>query len=140
MNNLIKHDGIVDHVEGNCLKVRVLQTSACASCKVAGHCHSSEGKEKLIDIYGVEDIEKYSKGDHVTVVASSKTGANAVLLAFVIPFVIMVGMVFLVSRFTSDEPIMALSGILCLIPYYIVLFMMRDRLRRKFSFSIEDHY
>ncbi|MBR1462906.1 MAG: SoxR reducing system RseC family protein [Prevotella sp.] len=140
MSHLIKHDGIIDHIEGRNLKVRILQTSACASCKVASHCHSTESKEKIIDVYDVKNIGNYSKGDPVTVVVSSKTGANAVLLAFVVPFVIMVGVVFLISRFTVEEPVMAMAGIISLIPYYILLYYYRERISRKFTFSIENYH
>ena len=48
--NKIKHTGIVDGVEGECVKVRILQASACSACKVAAHCNASEMKEKMVEI------------------------------------------------------------------------------------------
>ena len=53
MSDLIKHQGIVEKVDGMHVKVRIVQTSACSSCSAKGLCNASESKEKLIDVYGV---------------------------------------------------------------------------------------
>ncbi len=131
------HNGIVQEISGDCMKVKIIQTSACASCKVASQCHASERKEKIVDVYNVSDASDYQVGQNVKVIASSQTGANAVLLAFGIPFLILVGAVFGCSRLTSDEPTMALAGLISLIPYYIILYLARDRIRQKFAFSVK---
>ena len=47
MSNKIKHNGVVDGVEDGCVRVRILQSSACSACKVAAHCNTSETKEKI---------------------------------------------------------------------------------------------
>ena len=81
MENKIKHVGVVESVVGECVKVRVVQSSACASCKVAKQCNTSESKEKIIDIYTKDN--RYSAGDRVNVMASYNVGkrlANAVEL------------------------------------------------------------
>ena len=56
MSDTIKHLGIVENINGPYVQVRILQTSACASCSVKGHCNASETKEKLIDVYNGKDI------------------------------------------------------------------------------------
>jgi positive regulator of sigma E activity len=46
---MIKHDGIVIAVNGDgTVRVRIVQTSACASCKAKAMCASAESKEKEI--------------------------------------------------------------------------------------------
>lgn len=50
MSNKIKHNGVVDGVEEGCVRVRILQSSACSACKVAAHCNASETKEKIIEV------------------------------------------------------------------------------------------
>ena len=140
MHNKIKHDAIVEEFKDGCLKVKIIQASACAVCKAASHCHASESKEKIVSVYGVSESDGFSKGDQVTVWASMETGRNAVLLAFVLPFVLMVSVVFLMSRFTTEEPLMALSGVGILVPYYILLYMFRDRISNRFSFKVEKYH
>lgn len=137
MGDKIVHEGIIEKIGNGCIKVRIMQTSACASCKVSGHCHVSESKEKNIDIYDVKDIHHFSIGESVLVTTSLHTGANAVIVAFVIPFVILVTTVFFSSAFTDQEPLMAMTGICSMIPYYTILYVMRNRLGQKFSFNIE---
>ena len=64
MSEKIKHSGVVESVDGDCMKVRILQTSACAGCKAAGVCNAAEKKEKVIYIYRVgvktKDENKYA--------------------------------------------------------------------------------
>ena len=135
MSNKIKHSGIVEEIADGCMRVRIVQTSACAACKVAAHCAASEKKEKIVDVYDFPSACK--TGDTVTVVASSRVGMNAVLMGFGVPFLIMILALYIASRFTSDEPLMALVSIACLVPYYLLLYMVRDKIKEKFAFSVE---
>ena len=137
MSNKISHSGIVDSIESGCLHVRILQATACGSCKAASTCNASERKEKIIDVYGVDDTSAYSVGQRVTVVASSGMGIKAVLLAFGIPFVILLTVLFAGSCLTGDEGLLALLSIVCLVPYYIILYKCRDKLQEKFTFYVE---
>ena len=138
MSNRIKHSGVVDKIEDECVKVRIVQSSACSSCNAARLCNAAEKKEKIVDVYNVRPSD-YNVGDTVMVVASSRVGMNAVLLAFGIPFILLVTVVLLVSRLTDEEPLMAMAGICSLIPYYIILYLNRHRMQEKFSFTIEKH-
>lgn len=138
MSNRIKHSGVVDSIEEGCVKVRIVQSSACSSCHAARLCNAAEKKEKIVDVYNVRSSD-YNVGDTVMVVASSQVGMNAVLLAFGIPFILLITVVFLVSRITDEEPLMAIAGICSLIPYYIILYLNRHWMQEKFSFTIEKH-
>ena len=50
MANTIKHQGIVENINGSHVMVRIVQTSACAACSAKGHCASADTKEKMIDV------------------------------------------------------------------------------------------
>ena len=67
---------------------------------------------------------------------SRQMGMKAVVLAFVLPFLLMVGVVFVVSLFTRDEPLMALCGLVSLIPYYIIIYACRKKISEKIAFEI----
>ncbi len=137
MKNNIKHFGIVDEVEGERIKVRITQSSACSSCRVASHCNASESKEKLIDVYGSNGIS-VSKGDKVVVVAAEGSGLFAVVLTSVIPLVILVAVLVICVYVTKDEAFSALVSLCALIPYYFVIYFFRNRIRERLSFSIEE--
>lgn len=134
----VRHRGVVDEVGERYVKVRIVQTSACASCKIANHCTTSEMKVKTIDVYGVDDAEKYIKGQEVVVCASMDVARRALLFGFGIPLVLLVAVVALMLCFTGNEGLSALTGLLSLIPYYIILYVFRSKLQKKLRFWIEN--
>lgn len=134
--NKIRHSGIVDGVEGPCVKIRILQASACSTCKVAAHCNASETKEKIVEVR-VADAASYHPGDSVVVVADASVGYRASLYGYLLPLVAMVATLIAVLATTHSEGMAAVSALGILVPYYAVLYLMRNRLRNRFSFKIE---
>ena len=136
MSNKIKHAGVVDGVEGECVRVRILQSSACSACKVAAHCNASETKEKIIDVMDA-DASHYQKGDQVMVVADTAVGFRASLYGYFLPLILMVVTLVGVLPATHSEGLAAVSALGILIPYYVLLFLMRNKLRNRLSFTLE---
>lgn len=134
--NKIKHSGIVDSVEDECVHIRILQSSACSACKVASHCNASETKEKLIDVADVQ-AAVYHPGDLVTVVADASVGFRASVLGYLLPLAFMLITLIVVLTITRSEGAAALSALGVLIPYYIVLYLLREKMKTKLSFTIE---
>lgn len=134
--NKIRHSGIVDGVEGSCVKIRILQASACSACKVAAHCNASETKEKIVEVR-VADAASYHPGDSVVVVTDASVGYRASLYGYLLPLVAMVATLIAVLATTHSEGMAAVSALGILVPYYAVLYLMRNRLRNRFSFKIE---
>lgn len=136
MSNKIKHAGVVDGVEGECVRVRILQSSACSACKVTAHCNASETKEKIIDVMDA-DASHYQKGDQVMVVADTAVGFRASLYGYLLPLILMVVTLVGVLAATHSEGWAALSALGILMPYYVLLFLMRNKLRNRLSFTLE---
>ncbi len=134
-NTIIRHQGIVENISGSHLQVRIVQTSACASCSVKGHCSSAETKEKLVDVYDV-DAASYRPGDRVWVAGRLSMGAMAVLLAFILPFLVLIVSLFVLMAVRNDELFAALGSLALLIPYYYILWLNKARIGKKFSFSV----
>lgn len=138
MNNNIKHLGIVESIDGSHVRVKILQSSACSSCSVKGHCNVSETKEKIIDIHDKESADCCSVGQQVMVCGTTSMGMKAVLLAFVLPFVVLFLALFVTMRITDgDEVTSALVSLCTLIPYYIIIYLLRNKISRTFSFTLE---
>lgn len=136
MSNKIKHNGVVDGVEEGCVRVRILQSSACSACKVAAHCNASETKEKIIEVQ-VADADRYQRGDSVIVVADTAVGFRASLYGYLLPLILMVVSLVAVLKITQSEGYAAMSALGILIPYYVGLYLLRNKLRNKLSFSLE---
>ena len=137
MENSIRHEGTVESVDGEHIRVRIVQHSACSACKVASHCSASESKEKIVDVLNVANTESLKKGDAVVVSASGDVAGSALLLGFGLPFVVLVAVLVVVLLLTDNEGLAAVSALVALIPYYAVLWLFRDRIRRKMAFELE---
>ena len=137
MSDKISHSGVVDSIMGNVVKVRIVQSSACASCKVAGHCNASESKVKIVDVVSPLSGD-YKLGQEVVVSASKDVANRALLLGFGVPFLLLVSVLVIALRFLSDEGAAALLALGALVPYYFLLWLLRDRIQQKISFQIED--
>ena len=111
MGTKISHSGIVESISDGCVQVRILQTSACAACKVAGYCHASESKEKIVDVQNVRDAARLKVGDSVTVCASRDVANKALLLGFGLPFLILVSVLLIALKLFSDEGMAALTAL-----------------------------
>lgn len=136
MSRKICHEGVIDSIEEGCVHVRILQSTACGTCKVAGYCNAAEAKEKLIDVYTTH-ATSYQVGDAVTVSTSQDVVAHALLWAFGLPLVLMITVLVLVLWQTGNEGLAAQSSLLVLVPYYGLLFLLRHRMRRQMTFEIE---
>lgn len=136
MADIIKHRGIVVKTDGPHVVVRIVQTSACAACTAKGMCNASESKEKQIDVY--EPGASYRIGEEVVLCGSTSMGMRAVGLAFGVPVLILMAALFVTMQVTDGDALLsALVALLAIIPYYIGLYLMKDRMNRTFSFVIE---
>ena len=137
MNQIIRHSGIVDSVEDGCVHVRIVQTSACAACKVAGYCNAAESKEKIIDVY-CDSYAQYTVGQPVEVYTTGGVEVKALLWAFGIPFVLLLCVLFTTWALTGDEGLSALCALFALVPYYFIIWLLRDKIREQLTFHIEQ--
>ncbi|NCC09585.1 MAG: RseC/MucC family positive regulator of sigma(E) [Bacteroidia bacterium] len=136
MTNTIKQSGIVESINGSHIQVRIIQTSACASCSIKGHCTASECKDQIIDINDWSS-STYSVGEQVWIIGETSMGVFAVLLAFIIPFILLISFLFLFMSLLGSELYAALLALCSLIPYYITLHLNKTRLKQKLSFTIK---
>ena len=136
MADIIKHRGVVEKIEGTHVVVRIVQTSACSACSAKGLCNASESKEKQIDVYGVQ--ASYRIGEEVVVCGTTSMGMRAVLLAFGVPLLILLLALFVTMRITDGDALLsAFVALLAVMPYYLLVYFMKDKLGRTFSFTIE---
>lgn len=136
MSNKISHSGVISSISDSCIKVQIVQTSACAACKVASHCNVAESKVKIVDVFC--DTKDYHVGQQVVVWASKDVANNALLLGFGIPFLLLVCVLMIALKFTGSEGAAALSAIGSLVPYYLLLWAMRHRIQKQISFHVKE--
>ena len=134
MEDAIRHTGIVERVEGNMATVRIVQTSACAGCHAAKMCMASESRDKRIDARMTRPV---AVGDEVQVVVREELGWLAVLLAYVIPFLLLVAAVAGLGRIGWSEAKAGTGALVSVAIYYVILRLFRDKLQKRFTFYVE---
>lgn len=133
MEEDIRHTGVVLSTDGEKVRVEILQTSACAACKAKQMCMSSESQQKIIDAIMSEPMKA---GDEVEVVVREHLAWKAVLLAYILPFIVMVGVIAALDLLTDwSEAITGTLSLCAIALYYIGLSLFKHRLQKQFSFT-----
>ena len=131
----IRHSGVIERIENDVVFVKIVQLSACSGCQAKSLCKISESKEKIVEVR-VPDVTAYKVGDPVVVTGTASQGAKAVVLAFGLPLIILLSVLIVLTQVTGDEAKSALIALLIMVPYYAVLYICRNRIKRVFQFSI----
>lgn len=132
---MIKHSGIISKKNNNILTVDIEAMSACANCHAKGMCTSLDKKTKQIDVNSSDDSFKI--GDKVFILMEEKLGTKAILLGYLIPFIILIVTIIILINLLESEGLAGLCSIAVLIPYYLILFIFRKKIEKTFYFSIE---
>lgn len=138
MANVITHQGIVENITDTHVFVRIIQTSACAHCSAKGLCSSADTKEKVIEV--TQPHAPYQVGESVTIIGQTSMGMMAVLVAFFIPFLVLIFSLFISMHVSGGNEL--LSGLISLgvlIPYYFMVWLNKAKLKKNFSFTIKPN-
>lgn len=136
MNNTVSHEGIITSINEDEVQVKILSRSGCVSCNIKSACNMSEMQEKIITIPAPKD-KNLSIGQEVKISIGIGQANKAVVFAYIIPLIILVSMIFVLNALKLEEGINALISIGSLIPYYLILFLFRDKIKRKFEYEID---
>ena len=132
----IEHEGIVSKIEGEKVIVNLTNVSNCSSCHVQGMCSVSDVDKKEIEVINDQN-NPFKSGDKVEVSFSKTSGPKALFLGYVLPFLFVMVTLVVTFQITGDEAISGLSSLAILIPYYVVLFMFRSKLKKEFAFRLK---
>ena len=153
---MIKHDGIIIALNGDgTARVRIVQTSACAACKAKAMCASAESVEKEMTVQLTVDSLQLTVGDAVEVMVQQKMGWKAVVLAYLLPFFVMLAVMFVgdgllamgdgllamgdgqlaMGDGAKREAVLGTVALCAMALYYLVLGMFKDKLQKEFSFT-----
>ena len=132
----ISHEGIITKIDDDMLEIKIVAQSACALCHAKSACGMGEQKEKVLTVPKPEGQE-FQLFQKVKVIMSLNQGNKAAVLAYLIPIVLLLAVLFLCLGLGLSEGLSALISIVSLIPYYIILYIQRDKLKRRFEYRIE---
>ena len=134
MGSKIEYPGLISQVNDRVVQVKIVQKTACADCHAKSMCNLSDMKEKILEI--PDNGYNFKPGDEVLVVGATSLGLKATMLAFLFPLLVMLASLLLGIRLFGSEIAGAGVAILSLIIYYMVLYSKKDKLKRKFVFTL----
>ena len=132
----ISHEGIVTKITNDELEIKILAQSACAACHAKSACGMGEQAEKTLIVPRPKG-KNFAPNQKVNVKMAIGQGNKAAVLAYLIPIILLLAVLFVCLGLGIGEGLSALLSIVALIPYYIVLYLKRDKLKKRFEYSIE---
>ncbi len=131
--NLVKHEGIVSKISEKTITISLKGNVNCEGCKAQSACGVSDSNDKEIEV--INATQSYKINEPVNVLLKRELGLKAVFWAYVFPFILMF-IVLVVTSFFFKEWIAGLISLFVLIPYYLMLYISKDRFQRAFQVSI----
>ena len=132
----ISHEGLVTKITDDELEIKILAQSACAACHAKSACGMGEQAEKILTVPRPKD-QDFALNQKVNVKMAIGQGNKAAVLAYLIPIILLLAVLFVCLGIGLGEGLAALISIVALIPYYIVLYMKRNKLKRQFDYIVE---
>ena len=136
----MKHSGVISKITQSAITVSLEGNVNCESCNAKAACGISESNSKDIEITSPPErqagtFQSFSINERVDVVMQTELGLKAVFWAYVFPFILMI-VVLIVSSNLFKEWVAGLLSLIVLIPYYFLLFVLKNSFRKSFKISI----
>ena len=135
-SNIISHEGVVTKITDEELEIKILSQSACAACHAKSACGMGEQTEKILTVPRPKSKD-FALMQRVNVRMAIGQGNKAAVLAYLIPIILLLTVLFVCLGLGLSEGISALLSVVALIPYYIILYLRRDKLKQKFEYIID---
>jgi sigma-E factor negative regulatory protein RseC len=95
-----------------------------------------EQAEKILTVPRPKD-KKFTINQKVNVRMAIGQGNKAAVLAYLIPIILLLAVLFVCLGLGINDGLAALISIVALVPYYIILYLKRDKLKKQFLYIIE---
>ncbi|MFN2395348.1 MAG: SoxR reducing system RseC family protein [Bacteroidales bacterium] len=133
----IEHPGIIDRIEDKRVWVSIQPRSACGNCHSKSYCGMAEVAEKIVEVQTPGNGKTYQTGQHVIISLKKSLGYRALLLGYLFPFLILMLSLILLISVTRNEALAAITSILLMVPYYLLLYINREKIKSSFRFYIK---
>lgn len=135
--NEIAHKGRITEIDKDFTTVEIMVSSACSECHAKGLCGMSEEEQKVVMV-PTDPYVKHEVGEEVQVCTKMSMGLKAVWISYVIPLAVLMILILTLSAVIDNEAITGLVSIAGVAIYYLVIWLLRDRLRSEFVFYIKQ--
>lgn len=132
----IEHKGVILSIYPDIISVEILNKSACVSCSSKSACFLGEVEAKVVQIDNT-GYHFFEEGEEVNVILKKSLGFKALWLSYLVPLIILIVTLVVSSKLELSEPITGLSIIGAIALYYFVIYLLRNKMKKEFVFTIE---
>ncbi len=136
MQEVAQHPGIVSGTSRGIVNVKIEVHSACGSCSAHAHCGFAESSERELEVE-TPLWQEYHEGQRVIVTINESLGFLAVVWAYLLPAVLLLGTIIPLLIVLNNELLAVSISLAVVALYYGILYLFRHRLQKKFTFDIE---
>lgn len=131
--HLVRHEGVVSRISSDSITVSLNGNLHCEACNAKSACGVSDSDSKEIEIHS--PAQAMDINEKVEVFLKKDLGLKAVFWAYVFPFIILFA-VLLISSTIYEEWIAGLLSLGVLIPYYLLLYALKNSFKNAFKVSV----
>ncbi|MBP3424784.1 MAG: SoxR reducing system RseC family protein [Alistipes sp.] len=135
--NNVTHSGKVIGVFRDTVTVAVESSEACGSCASRSACSLGVQSNTRNILITTPNASSFSVGEIVRVATRTQMGLLAVLLCYAMPAVVLVAVLAAAVLCGVSEGVAALISLGSVAIYFGILWLVRDKLAQKISFTIE---
>ena len=134
----ISHQGTIESIKDKYLNVRIISMASCVSCSASGTCSASDIAEKIVEVIKPQNTQ-HKVGDLVTIVLNQSMGLQAVFWGYVAPFLVLLFTLIIMMGLNFSEGIAGLTSLFMLAPYFLGLYMFKDKIKENFTFRLKQY-
>ena len=131
----IEHKAVVVSVERNIVEVEMTVNEACHECRAKDLCGATSGEKRVVAIHDTF-AKAYTPGEEVVVTLDEIMGVKAVIYAYIIPFFIMITVLFGTKAFEASDLVSGGGALGAAALYYVGLWLMRGKIEKDIVFKI----
>jgi positive regulator of sigma E activity len=132
----IEHEGIIKEISQNKITVGFVSQPSCIGCHAKGVCNMDQQDGKHLNVFDTSP-DQYSIGEKVKIVIKETLGLKAVFIAYIIPFILLMVTLFVMEPVLKSEIRAGLMALAMLVPYYLLVFLYKDRIQKEINFNLE---
>jgi len=135
-NSDIAHRGRIVSITPEITTVEIVSEPACSACHAKGLCSLGDATVKQVEL-PTRGWDNYAVGDEVQVILRASMGHKAVWLAYVVPLLVMVAVLLGTLAAGGTELLAGSLAIGAIALYYVLIWLLRGRLRNEYIFNIK---
>jgi positive regulator of sigma E activity len=131
--NYLENIGLVTNSQRGRVRISLIG-SGCTACHNS-LCMLGDSKAREVEIIDKKNL--FKTGDEVMIKINPASGYMAVLLLYLVPFLLMLLTILLMMHSGSSEGISGIMSLLILAPYFGMIYMLRGKLSSQCKIVVE---